>query len=42
MMQIMRRELQDALASLKGKTIDSILDKRFERLLMYGKFRAND
>jgi len=42
MMQVMRRELQDALASIKGKSIDSIVDKRFERMLMYGKFRAND
>lgn len=42
MMQIMRRELQESLASVKGKSIDSILEKRFERLLMYGKFRASD
>ena len=42
MMQIMRREIQEALASMKGKSIDSIIEKRFERLLMYGKFRAID
>jgi len=42
MMQVMRREIQESLASMKGKSIDSILEKRFERLLMYGKFRAND
>jgi acetyl-CoA carboxylase carboxyl transferase subunit alpha len=42
MMQIMRRELQESLASVKGKSIDSILEKRFERLLMYGKFRTSD
>ncbi len=42
MMQIMRRELQESLASVKGKSIDSILEKRFERLLNYGKFRASD
>lgn len=42
MMQIMRRELQESLASVKGKSIDSILEQRFERLLMYGKFRATD
>jgi acetyl-CoA carboxylase carboxyl transferase subunit alpha len=42
MMQIMRREIQESLASMKGKSIDSIIEKRFERLLMYGKFRTND
>ena len=42
MMQVMRRELQEALASMKGKSIDSIVEKRFERLLSYGKFRASD
>ncbi len=42
MMQIMRREIQESLASMKGKSMDSIIEKRFERLLMYGKFRAND
>jgi acetyl-CoA carboxylase carboxyl transferase subunit alpha len=42
MMQIMRRELQESLAKVKGKPIDTILEKRFERLLSYGKFSAND
>jgi acetyl-CoA carboxylase carboxyl transferase subunit alpha len=42
MMQIMRRELQASLTAVKGKSIDAILEKRFERLLSYGKFRAND
>jgi len=42
MMQIMRRELQESLAAVKGKSIDDILEKRFERLLSYGKYRAND
>ena len=42
MMQIMRRELQESLATVKGKSIDTILEKRFERLLAYGKFRASD
>jgi acetyl-CoA carboxylase carboxyl transferase subunit alpha len=42
MMQIMRRELQASLATVKGKSIDTILEKRFERLLSYGKFRASD
>jgi len=42
MMQIMRRELQESLAKVKGKSIDTILEKRFERLLSYGKFRASD
>ena len=42
MMQIMRRELQESLAKVKGKPIDTILEKRFERILSYGKYRAND
>jgi acetyl-CoA carboxylase carboxyl transferase subunit alpha len=42
MMQIMRRELQESLAAVKGKSIDAILEQRFERLLSYGKYRAND
>ncbi len=42
MMKIMRRELQEALASVRGKSIDLILENRFERLLVYGKFRASD
>jgi acetyl-CoA carboxylase carboxyl transferase subunit alpha len=42
MMQVMRRELQEALVTVKGKPIDTILEKRFERLLSYGKFRADD
>ena len=42
MMQVMKKSLQEALASLKRKSIDELLEKRFERLLAYGKFRAND
>jgi acetyl-CoA carboxylase carboxyl transferase subunit alpha len=42
MMQIVRRELQESLATVKGKSIDTILEKRFERLLSYGTFRASD
>lgn len=42
MMKIMRKELQESLATVKGKSIDSILEKRFERLLSYGTFRASD
>jgi acetyl-CoA carboxylase carboxyl transferase subunit alpha len=42
MMQIMRRELQESLATVKGKSIDTILEKRFERLLSYGTFRTSD
>jgi acetyl-CoA carboxylase carboxyl transferase subunit alpha len=42
MMQIVRRELQASLATVKGKSIDTILEKRFERLLSYGTFRASD
>ncbi|UCH49105.1 MAG: acetyl-CoA carboxylase carboxyltransferase subunit alpha [Betaproteobacteria bacterium] len=42
MMQIMRKSLQEALASLKRTSMDELLEKRFERMLGYGKFRAND
>ena len=42
MMQLMRKSLQDALTSLKGKSIDDLLEKRFERLLAYGRFSASD
>ena len=42
MMQIMRKSLQDALKALKGKPIDDLLEKRFERLLGYGKFSGGD
>ena len=41
-MQIMKKSLQEALASLKRASMDELLEKRFERLLAYGKFRAND
>jgi len=42
MMQIMRKSLQEALSSLKGKSIDDLLEKRFERTLAYGRFNASD
>ncbi len=42
MMQVMKNSLQEALASLKRKSIDQLLEERFERLLAYGRFRAND
>lgn len=42
MMQVMKKSLQEALASLKRASMDQLLEKRFERLLAYGKFRAND
>ena len=42
MMQIMRKSLQDALKALKGKPIEELLEKRFERLLGYGKFSGSD
>ena len=38
MMQAMKKSLQEALKSLKGKSIDVLLEKRFERMLAYGKF----
>ncbi len=42
MMQVMKNSLQEALASLKRKSMDQLLEERFERLLAYGRFRAND
>jgi acetyl-CoA carboxylase carboxyl transferase subunit alpha len=42
MMQIMKKSLQEALNSLKGKSIDDLLEKRFERMLGYGKFSGGD
>ncbi len=42
MMQIMKKSLQDAMKALKGKPIDDLLEKRFERLLGYGKFNGGD
>ncbi len=42
MMQVMKKSLQEALASLKRKSMDQLLEERFERLLAYGRFRAND
>jgi acetyl-CoA carboxylase carboxyl transferase subunit alpha len=42
MIQIMKKSLQDALKSLKGKPIDELLEKRFERLLGYGSFNGGD
>jgi acetyl-CoA carboxylase carboxyl transferase subunit alpha len=38
MMQSMKRSLQDALAQLKRKPIDTVIDERLQRLLAYGKF----
>ncbi|UCD67698.1 MAG: acetyl-CoA carboxylase carboxyltransferase subunit alpha [Betaproteobacteria bacterium] len=42
MMRIMKKSLQDSLASLERKSIDELLEQRFERMLAYGKFRADD
>ncbi|MGH8679704.1 MAG: acetyl-CoA carboxylase carboxyl transferase subunit alpha, partial [Burkholderiales bacterium] len=39
MMQIMRKSLQEALATLPDKPIDNQVKIRFERLMSYGKFR---
>ncbi|NIO41410.1 MAG: acetyl-CoA carboxylase carboxyltransferase subunit alpha [Burkholderiales bacterium] len=42
MMQTIRKSLQEALASLKRKSVEDLLEKRFERVLAYGKFRDSD
>jgi acetyl-CoA carboxylase carboxyl transferase subunit alpha len=39
MMQSMKRALVDALKGVQGKSIDDLLEQRFDRLMGYGKFR---
>ncbi len=39
MMQTLRKALQDALAEAQRKPIDDLIEKRFERLMAYGKFK---
>ena len=39
MMQSMKRSLTDALKGVSGKPIDQLLERRFDRLMSYGKFR---
>ncbi|WP_293932972.1 acetyl-CoA carboxylase carboxyltransferase subunit alpha [Iodobacter sp.] len=39
MMVTMRKNLADALKNLQAKSIDELLDARFERAMSYGKFK---
>lgn len=39
LMETLRKALKDELASLKKKTIPSLLTTRYERLMSYGKFK---
>jgi acetyl-CoA carboxylase carboxyl transferase subunit alpha len=39
MMVTMRKNLSDTLKTLQSKTIDELLDTRFERMMSYGKFK---
>lgn len=39
MMATMKKSLTDALKSLREKSVDELLDSRFERLMSYGKFK---
>ncbi|MBB5020442.1 acetyl-CoA carboxylase carboxyl transferase subunit alpha [Chitinivorax tropicus] len=39
MMQTMRKVLQDGLRALQGKSLDELMDARYERLMGYGKFK---
>jgi len=42
MMQSMKRALADALRGVRSKPIDQLLERRFDRLMGYGKFREVD
>ena len=42
MMATMKKSLTDALKSLRDKSVDELLDSRFERLMSYGKFKEED
>ena len=39
MMQTLRKALQEALAEAQRKPIEELIEKRFERLMAYGKFK---
>ncbi|AZN35930.1 acetyl-CoA carboxylase carboxyltransferase subunit alpha [Iodobacter ciconiae] len=39
MMATMKKNLSDTLKALQSKTIDELLDARFERMMSYGKFK---
>ena len=41
MMATMKKSLADALKSLRDKSVDELLDSRFERLMSYGKFKED-
>ncbi len=39
MMQTLRKTLQDALSEAQAKSVDALIETRFERLMAYGKFK---
>lgn len=39
MMQTLRKTLQDALSEAQAKSVDALIENRFERLMAYGKFK---
>ncbi len=42
MMVSLKKALADALKPLQDKTIDQLLEARYERLMAYGKFKEVD
>ncbi|HEY3327870.1 MAG TPA: acetyl-CoA carboxylase carboxyl transferase subunit alpha, partial [Novimethylophilus sp.] len=39
MMQTLRKVLTDTLRQFQGKSMDEVLQERFDRLMSYGKFK---
>jgi acetyl-CoA carboxylase carboxyl transferase subunit alpha len=39
LMQTLRKTLQDALSEAQAKSVDELIEARFERLMAYGKFK---
>jgi acetyl-CoA carboxylase carboxyl transferase subunit alpha len=42
MMVTLKRALADAIKAIRGKPVDQLLERRFDRLMGYGKFREVD
>ena len=42
MMRTLKRALADALKAIRAKPVDQLLERRFDRLMGYGKFREVD
>jgi acetyl-CoA carboxylase carboxyl transferase subunit alpha len=39
MVQSLRKSLQEALSAAQEMSVDALIEKRFERLMAYGKFK---